>query len=173
MTAAPRIRPAVPADARAIIAVHHAAVMRTAAECYSADILTVWAAPLTAAHEAWMASIIGAPGEWMLVAEFGGGLAGFGSILAAQAQLRALYVHPDFGGQGVGGALLTALEASARESGMSELSMDASLNAEAFYARRGFVATARGFHALRDGGRMACVTMRKTLDQASPSPART
>ena len=43
------------------------------------------------------------------------------------------------------------------------LELDASLNAEPFYAALGYEAVERGEHVLRSGLRMAAVKMRKNL----------
>ncbi len=167
------IRPADIADARSILDVHRSAVLITAAFCYDSDILEAWALSLDAAAVERMAAIIAGGAELILVVVSGSRVVGFGSIVPQQNELRALYVHPNFGRAGIGGRLLSALQDLARQRQMSELTMDASLNADAFYARHGFVAVGRGEHVLRGGERMRCVRMRKALDVrlgAIPSP---
>jgi putative acetyltransferase len=56
---------------------------------------------------------------------------------------------------GIGRRILAELETLARKHGMPELAMDASLNAEDFYAKRGFTVVEKGEHALRGGARMS------------------
>jgi putative acetyltransferase len=158
------IRPATLDDARSILEVHRSAVLRTAARQYAPDVLSAWAAPLDPGNVERMAGIITSNSELILVAEIHEQIVGFGSIVPKNSELRAVYVHPDYGRGGIGGRLLAALEALARQRRLSELTMDASLNAEDFYANRGFVALERGEHALRTGVRMPCVKMRKALD---------
>ncbi len=158
------IRAANAADAKSILEVHRAAVLQTAAHQYASDILTAWAAPLDPGNVERMAGIITSQLEVILVAESDRQIVGFGSIVPANSELRAVYVHPDFGHAGIGDRLLTALEDLARQHRLTELTMDASLNAENFYAKHGFVAVERGDHVLRGGTLMACVKMRKALD---------
>src|SRR5208283_3950217 len=96
-------------------------------------------------------------------AEVGARIVGFGSIVPQTSELRAIYVHPDFGRRGVGSQILWALEHLARRHGLTELAMDASLNAEDFYLIHGFAVVERGEHTLSGGARMRCVKMRKAL----------
>jgi putative acetyltransferase len=102
----------------------------------------------------------------LLVAEIDGGIVGFGSIAPNGSELRAVYVLPDFGREGIGGQILAALESLARRRALAELTLDASLNAESFYRNHGYAVVESGVHALRSGARMRCVKMRKTLNLA-------
>ncbi len=157
------IRPAIEDDAREIVKTHIAAVHRTASRQYASDILTAWAAPFDADNVRRMEGIIAAQSELVLVAKIGPNIVGFGSIVPKNSELRAIYVHPDFGREGVGSRILAALEDLARQHRLAELTMDASLNAEAFYLRHGFAVVERGEHTLTTGARMRCVKMRKAL----------
>ena len=47
--------------------------------------------------------------------------------------------------------------------GLSQLQMDASVNAEAFYVKHGYVVVRRGLHRLAGGIDMASVTMSKRI----------
>jgi putative acetyltransferase len=153
------IRPAIVDDAQRILEAHNAAVHRTAAGEYASDILAAWAAPR-------MARIIASQSELLLVAEIDERVVGFGSIIPKNSELRAVYVHPDFGRKGIGNRILSALEDLARQYALAELTMDASLNAEEFYRAHGYVVVDRGDHPLRTGARMRCVKMRKALTPA-------
>ena len=157
------IRPAIVYDAQGILKTHSAAVHRTASRGYASDILTAWAAPLDADNVRRMADIIASQSELVLVSAIGSKIAGFGSIVPKNGELRAIYVHPDFGRECVGSRILAALEDLARQHRLAELTMDASLNAEAFYLRHGFVVVELGDHTLTTGARMRCVKMRKAL----------
>lgn len=94
-------------------------------------------------------------------------IVGFGSIVPRHSELRAVYVAAEHGRRGAGRAILTRLEAMARELGMTELHMDSSTNAVPFYEANGFISLERGEHLMPSGNRMACVRMRKTL-RSSP-----
>jgi len=63
--------------------------------------------------------------------------------------------------------LLAALEAWAIAAGISQLHLDASLNAEAFYQRNGFGVVEYSQHQLRSGLPMDCVKMRKLLNTST------
>jgi putative acetyltransferase len=68
----------------------------------------------------------------VLVAESNSRIAGFGMIVPADEELRAVYVDPAFGRQGVGTAILHRLEQTARERSVDRLNLSSSINAEAF-----------------------------------------
>lgn len=156
------IRPALAADAEAILRVHHSAVHETAAGDYAPEILAEWSAPVNAARiEAYVNKAL--PAELTFVAERNGEIAGFGAIVPAANELRAVYVAASHSGAGVGSALLAALEHSAKEAGCPFLEMDSSLTAERFYRRHGFKVLSRGTHPLSTGQEMACVRMKKEL----------
>ena len=158
-----RIRPAVEADATGLSRVHFAAVRRTAAPFYPTDVIERWSpAPDERRREQFRSAIVGND-ELFLVAERGGEVVGFGSIVPSSEELRAVYVHPDVGRSGVGGAILRGLEELAMARGLWRLQMDASLNAEAFYSRQGYEVIERGIHRMGAGVGMACVKMRKSL----------
>jgi putative acetyltransferase len=69
-------------------------------------------------------------------------LAGFAS-LEKNETIEMLYVHPDFARQGVGSALLDALEKLAAARGTTLLEVEASDSARDFFTKRGFTAQSR------------------------------
>lgn len=73
-----------------------------------------------------------------LAAEAGGRLAGVAQLDVAAGALRALFVDAAVQRQGLGRALLAAVEARARAAGCRQLRGAMSLNAVSFYARAGF-----------------------------------
>jgi GNAT superfamily N-acetyltransferase len=73
-----------------------------------------------------------------LVAEIGGRLVGVAQLDPRIGLLRALFVDAGFQGQGVGRALLAAIEARARAARCKRLYGAMSLNAVGFYGRVGF-----------------------------------
>jgi putative acetyltransferase len=165
-----QLRPARKDDAAALSRVHFAAVHRTAAPFYSAEVIDGWSpTPDERRMEQFRRAISGTE-ELFLVAERDGEIVGFGSIVPAGGELRAVYVDPDAGRTGIGTAILQGLERMAIEAGVRTLSMDASVNAEAFYSRHGFQILERSSHQLGQGPRMACVKMCKSL-QAPPGPS--
>jgi N-acetylglutamate synthase-like GNAT family acetyltransferase len=101
--------------------------------------------------------------EIFVVAEAGGIVRGFGSVVPMMSELRAVYVEPEAGRRGAGSAILKRLEEIGRERGLNRLETDASLNGEGFYLRNGYASIGRSLHRLSGGGVMACVRMGKDL----------
>lgn len=73
-----------------------------------------------------------------LVAEIGGRLVGATQLDPRNGMLRALFADAGFQGQGVGHALLAAIESRARAAHCQRLCGAMSLNAVGFYQRAGF-----------------------------------
>ena len=156
------VRFAEPRDARGILEAHYSAVHQTAAKDYPAGIRDEWSSPVTAGRiDGYLKHSL--PTETTVVAEVNGRIAGFGSIVESKDELRAVYISAEFGGIGVGAALLSELERLAKERGCKKLDMVASVTAENFYRRHGFKVVSRGEHALSSGSKMACVAMTKDL----------
>ena len=101
----------------------------------------------------------------MLVAEAGGGrIAGFGQLDPREGVVQACYVDPDFGRRGAGRALMAALESEARLLGRATLTLDASLNAIAFYESLGWTRGADARHELAPGALLDCAIMTRRID---------
>jgi len=155
------VRIAVTADAEAIVRTHHEAVWNTARNHYSPDVLEAWAVKLAdSSYEQVRREILDVE-LVVLVAESLSRVAGFGMIVPADKELRAVY--PAFGRQGVGAAILGRLEQIARQRGVTRLDLSSSINAEAFYAKHGYEVVERTTLRLRSGCEMACVRMTKNL----------
>ncbi|WP_225411636.1 GNAT family N-acetyltransferase [Stigmatella hybrida] len=93
----------------------------------------------------------------------GGHLVGYGCFSGEDGLIGALYVEQGQMGQGVGTALLAAMEAAAWEQRMQTLYVHASLNAVPFYLRRGFTPLASTAYELPSGSRLEMVRMVKDL----------
>jgi len=78
-----------------------------------------------------------------------------------------LYVHPSATGQGVASMLCDALEKLAGGRGAKRLTVDASDNAQPFFAKRGYVATQRNTVTI-NGEWLANTTMQKMLGADAP-----
>ncbi|NJN56004.1 MAG: GNAT family N-acetyltransferase [Leptolyngbyaceae cyanobacterium SL_5_9] len=159
-----QIEPAQPDDAAAVLEVHCAAVHQTAAPFYSAEVINSWARlpierdRIDRVRQRWIEN----GDRQMIVARQGDRLVGFGFV-DKTAELQGLYVHPDYGRQGIGARILAALEQAAFAFGVSVLQVDASINAEAFYSKQGFQVTEHSTHRLASGQEIACIKMRKVL----------
>ena len=153
-----RIRQAGHDDREAIWRIHTAAVRVLCAGWYSGEQIGVWTERLAPAsyHQALERCEI-------VVAERDGELVGFGQIDLMRAEIEAVYVVPAAVRSGVGSALLTHLEAVARDHGLQRLALCASLNAETFYARRGYRARGRENRPLTTAMAVDCIRMDKVL----------
>lgn len=135
------LRPGTPEDALSIIKARRAAVRGIATRFYSREIIEEWEGPINIAPERveGFARAIASGEEVVVVAVDSSNLIlGFGSIVPNNNELRAVYVRTEHVRKGVGRAILRRLEDLAREAGLKELRMDASINAEAFYKANGF-----------------------------------
>ena len=79
-----------------------------------------------------------------------------------------LYVHPGAARQGVASLLCEALEKLAGARGVQSLTVDASDNAQPFFAKRGYVAKQRNSVTV-NGEWLANTTMQKTLGADAPA----
>jgi ribosomal protein S18 acetylase RimI-like enzyme len=125
-----KIRSATPNDADELLAIRRDAIVALAEE-YGRVATQRWA---TSAHPDRAAKAIASNGVW--VAELGSKVVGWVEVRGAT--IESLYVSPAAGRLGVGSSLLTHAERHIREAGASIAYLDASPNAEAFYARRGY-----------------------------------
>jgi len=157
------VRVAVATDAEAIGRIQHEAVWNTALNHHPQDVLEAWAVTLTDESYEQVRREIADVEMVVLVAESVSRIAGFGMIVPADEELRAVYVDAVFGRQGVGTAILRRLEETARERGVARLNLDSSLTAEAFYGKHGYAVVERTTHRFRSGHEMASVRMTKRL----------
>lgn len=158
-----KIRPAITSDAPAIAALHREAVLAKGISHYPEDTLNDWSPVPTPERISRLASQIAHPGLIVLVAVANDEILGFTLVDIANNELGAVYVKPNMVGN-VGSALLAEIEKRAFP--LCEfLTCDASLNAERFYKRNGYVEERRGDHVLRSGKKIACIHMRKRRPQ--------
>jgi putative acetyltransferase len=163
------IRAAIESDAEAVARVLFEAIRQTASASYPPAVIENWGRLPDEARYAQIRSAISGTDELCYVAEHAGEVVGFGSIVPSLSELRAVYVRPDVGRCGVGTAILGELERVATAQGLSELHMDASINAEAFYLRHGYESIEQGEHRMSNGVQMACVRMRKVMAERKGS----
>jgi putative acetyltransferase len=133
------------------LAVHH----------YSPEAIQGWLVPVTHATLADLAA--NTEQEIRLVAELDGRPVGIGALVVEGSELRACYVLPAAARQGVGTALVQAIEARAVMYGLDHLDLSASLNAAPFYAALGYRALEHRDVVLRSGHRLAAVRMQRYL----------
>ncbi len=158
------IRQAKQEDAKAIVAVHYSAVHTTAANDYAVSILDEWSSTSAERIDKLVLQIKDNPEKTtMLVAELNSKIVGFCEVVPTLEELRAVYVDPKASRQGVGQALLHALEEVARKNNCKRLWLDSSLTAVPFYTAHGFINDGPGEHVLSSGQKMLCIKMHKDL----------
>ena len=137
-TAAPALRPFLPADTPVLAAIFAAAVEELTGDDYNEAQQEAWAA--VADDEAAFGKKLAS--ELTLIATVQSAPVGF-AALRGKDHIDMLYVHPGAAGQGVASMLLDALERLAGSRGANSLTVDASDNAQGFFAKRGYVARQR------------------------------
>jgi len=80
-------------------------------------------------------------------------------------RIDAMFVSPAYLGRGVGKSMLKHLIRSAKEHGVEELSLHATLNAVEFYRSQGFRGDEVGTYQSPRGVTVSCVPMRMYFDQ--------
>jgi len=131
------IRPCRPGEAMALLALFQSPVHGLAARDYTPQQIEAWSPsqPDAAFCQAWVRRIE-ANRPW--VVETGGALAAYAD-LQASGLIDQFFVAAEWGGHGVGAALMRHLLAQARARGMARLWAHVSLTAQPFFRRFGFV----------------------------------
>ncbi|MBD8613181.1 GNAT family N-acetyltransferase [Pseudomonas putida] len=78
-------------------------------------------------------------------------------------EIGAIFVHPGYVHRGIGRKVLDHLEYLARNLGLKEVKLDATLNAADFYRRYGFTGEETAIYHSPSGLQLACVPMVKRL----------
>ena len=159
----PALRPFLAADTPILAAIFVAAIEELTGDDYSEAQQEAWAA--TADDEEQFGKRLA--GELTLIATLQNSPVGFAS-LRGKDHIDMLYVHPGAVGQGVASMLCDALEKLAGARGATSLTVDASDNAQPFFAKRGYTAKQRNSVTV-NGEWLANTTMQKTL-AASAAP---
>jgi putative acetyltransferase len=157
----PALRPLLPADTPVLAAIFVAAIEELTGDDYSSEQQAAWAA--AAEDEDKFGKRLA--GELTLIATLENSPVGFASLKGPD-HIDMLYVHPSASGQGVASMLCDALEKLAGGRGAKRLTVDASDNAQPFFANRGYVATQRNTVTI-NGEWLANTTMQKTLGAAA------
>jgi len=138
MTEAYPLRPFMPADTMALRDLFAQSIEELTQEDYTEEQRLAW---IGEAEDA-LAFAQRLQKMVTLIVQLEGEYAGF-AALRDNTHVDMLYVHPYFAGQGVGSALLDALERLAAARGAKEMTVEASDTAEIFFESRGYVATQR------------------------------
>jgi putative acetyltransferase len=156
------LRPFLGQDTPMLAAIFVAAIEELTGEDYSEAQQQAWAG--VADDEEKFGKRLAS--ELTLIATLQNSPVGFAALKGAD-HIDLLYVHPGAAGQGVGSMLCEALEKLAGGRGAKALTVDASDNAEGFFAKRGYVAKQRNTVTV-NGEWLANTTMQKTLAETTP-----
>ncbi|WP_440989816.1 N-acetyltransferase family protein [Haloarchaeobius baliensis] len=173
-----QVRVATGDDVEAIRRVHEASIRDLGTETYDDEQVEAWAAGVESADYAAVTDeacyFTVAEAESAVVDDQS--IVGFGTLVRREpedygadvdAEVTAVYVHPDVAENGVGTALLVDLERQAREEGFDRLGLTASTNAVPFYEAHGYERVRERGHEFSDhegtGVEGTVVEMAKTL----------
>ena len=155
------VRPMLAEEARSFLEIHTRSIRGLAAAHYPSEVIEAWVVPIT--DDTVRGFLDNPDREIRLLAALEGMPVGLGCLVVQNSELRACYVAPEAARKGVGTAIVREIERIAREHGLDHLRLEASINAEPFYAALGYEVVERGEHAWPSGQRMAAVAMRKVL----------
>jgi putative acetyltransferase len=161
----PALRPFLAEDTPVLAAIFAASIEELTGDDYSEAQQQAWAG--VADDEEQFGKRLA--GQLTLVATLQNSPVGFASLKGAD-HIDMLYVHPSAAGQGVGSMLCDALEKLAGGRGAKKLTIEASDNAEQFFAKRGYVAKQRNTVTV-NGEWLANTTMQKSLTSDAPKGA--
>lgn len=145
-------------DLPAIVALFQASVSQLTTQHYDAAQRQAWA-PTAADMPAWQTRLASLE---LLIAEDGQTIAGFIGF-SLDGHIDLLFTAPGFARQGVASTLYAAAEQRLRAAGARELFTEASLVAQAFFARQGF-SVQQAQTVTRGAVNLPRMLMRKTLE---------
>jgi putative acetyltransferase len=99
----------------------------------------------------------------LIVAEEENKIFGFGILDIDNAEICAVYIHPDHTDKGIAKNLLLELETIALEKNANRLNTCSTINALGFYKHHGYVETEKSFHQLPNNTKLECIKMYKIL----------
>ncbi|MCH2534877.1 MAG: GNAT family N-acetyltransferase [Bdellovibrionales bacterium] len=166
------IRLARPEDAKQILEAHYDAVHVLGAKEYPQEILDRWDIGVTPERVRVMERNIKSDDEIYNHAEVDGKVVGFSVVVPKNNELRAVYVHSEFGGKGLGRKLLEAVEHEAKRLDVPYLYLHSSLNAKDFYLNNGYSIMHPGTHHWGNV-KMPCEVMRKIFSSNFVDPIAT
>jgi GNAT superfamily N-acetyltransferase len=153
-----KIRRAAVTDTERVCRMHKASIRYLCQSHYAFDQIEAWAGPKRPEqYERLIRDLI------VFVVEEGADVVAFGALDGAAADIKALYVAPEFVGRGIGSRVLEALESEARHLRIPRLSVSATLNSVGFYSARGYMSVGAAENVLPQGTTLPCVSMEKTL----------
>lgn len=165
------LREATSADAESIGDTHAASIRALGPDAYDERQVRAWLSNVPPERYP-----LEDPDHYVVVAELADDdrIVGFGVLDydpdgrddRSTGEIGAVYVHPDHVREGVGRAMLAALESAARDAGLETLVLTASRNAIDFYRRQGYEGIETVSLEMAEGVRLECLRMRTALRAA-------
>jgi len=151
------IRKAGAVDAAAAWGVRTSAILHHCADCYPADLLAIWTdGSVTAEFEQFVA-------DRLYVATLDEIVVGTGTIDCDTGRLDAIFVRPELVRRGIGSQIVSFLEQLGRAAGLTQLTLDSTLNAAPFYRSCGFSGDETSSYRSPQGIDLDCIPMAKVL----------
>lgn len=157
------LRPAEETDASLMSAIHIAAIKALPPTLYTEKELLAWRNYRDQPDGSNILRSMKVETFWVAVER--DIVTGFASYIIDE--LIGLYVHPKYQGKGIGRALVEHFCYEATNRGMDKVITTASLYAEGFYLRLGFIAIQRVPHQLRSCIIVPVTKMSKTLSDST------
>lgn len=155
------IRKARIEDAKGIVETHYDAIHNITKTHYNKTIRNAWHSGVTQAKIEKTKKIIKNSDEEIFVCTNNGKVIGFGSLVPSHNELRAIYVHSNYGRKGIATKLLQTLEKRASTLKLPRIQLHSSLTAQDFYQKQGYKILHKGIHTLSNGTKMDSVLMEK------------
>lgn len=153
------IRKARHADLERVAAMHAGSIARFCRDHYTPAQINAWTGVLAPAiYEPAIKD------KHFIVACEGDAILGLGIMDLAAREISAVYVASKHAGHGVGGRILSELEAVARQQSIPQLTVFSTLNAQQFYLKNGYLIHRHAMHPLPGALELECIEMRKRLD---------
>jgi len=154
-----KIRKASNTDKENISRLHISSIKRLCGKHYTHEQLNAWTSVLTpSVYDQALKEKV-----FLVAHDSKQDLMGLGIFDIQNAEISAIYIHPDAVGNGVGTKLLYELEEIARNSNVVKIAVHSTLNAKGFYQKHGYLDHGLTFHRLSNGSRLECVRMFKDL----------
>lgn len=154
-----KIRKASSADKENISRLHIASIRKLCAKNYTHEQLNAWTSVLVpSVYDQALREK-----EFLVAFDSQQDLLGIGILDVENAELSAIYIHPNAVGKGVGSKLLNELEKIARNNNVFKITVHSTLNAKGFYVAHGYSEQELTFHNLPNGSKLECISMFKIL----------
>ncbi|WP_317932782.1 GNAT family N-acetyltransferase [Halioxenophilus sp. WMMB6] len=161
-------RAANEADAEKMVEIHYRSVLAIPTEFYSSNVKAAWSPVPGKDRVDWLANVIVNPDFICTVAvDRSKGVVGFSIFNIPDSFLRALYIDPEFNGQGIGSALLSQVDQDAKRIELQSIALKSSLNAETFYLKSGYSKVCDSTQELSNGSVMQAKAMKKNLHNSA------